>query len=441
MNLDRLRIREGADGTPAAGTSRLLLAAAVILGLVLGYVLGAWRPWGGSGGAPIRVSTVVAGATDAASQAGFSAGGWIEVPFPDYPIAVCARAAQRLETMAVRPGDRVQAGQVLATIYDADARARLALAEARRQRALASADLHRAGARSEDRRVAEARAADQRTRYELARAAWARSAQLPPGALSPQALDEERAAYLSASQLLAVAVAECDKARAGFRREEVAMAEAEVVQAEAELALARQELAYTTVTAPASGGPWRALDVRHHPGDWVGPGPSATLVTLFDPTNLNVRLDVAQGQISQVQPGGRVVVRTEAHPRREYHGRVARIEPLAELAKNTLTVRVALEDPDDRLFPEMVAHATFLPAATAATPAARGLVVPAGAVGGSGADTHVYVAESGIARRRPVTVGERVGQGVVIGSGLQSGQRVIVSNLDQLADGTRVTTE
>ena len=154
-----------------------------------------------------------------------------------------------------------------------------------------------------------------------------------------------------------------------------------------------------------------------------------------------MRLDVAQGQISQVQPGGRVVVRTEAHPRREYHGRVARIEPLAELAKNTLTVRVTLEDPDDRLFPEMVAHATFQPAATAATPAARGLVVPAGAIGGSGANTHVYVAERGVARRRPVTVGERVGQGVVVGSGLQSGQRVIVSNLDQLADGTRVTTE
>ncbi len=37
-----------------------------------------------------------------------------------------------------------------------------------------------------------------------------------------------------------------------------------------------------------------------------------------------------------------------------------RQEPLATLAKNTITVRIAIVDPDELLFPEMVAHATFM---------------------------------------------------------------------------------
>jgi multidrug efflux pump subunit AcrA (membrane-fusion protein) len=70
------------------------------------------------------------------------------------------------------------------------------------------------------------------------------------------------------------------------------------------------------------------------------------------------------------------------------------------------------------------------------------LTVPVLAVNRLAGQHFVFVAEpSGhgfVARQKPVTLGEVIGEEYVVTGGLQSGQRVIVSNLQKIGDGAPV---
>ena len=70
------------------------------------------------------------------------------------------------------------------------------------------------------------------------------------------------------------------------------------------------------------------------------------------------------------------------------------------------------------------------------------LTVPVVAVSRIAGQYFVYVAEAGsqgvVARQKPVTVGEIVGDDYVVQSGLKTGDQVIVSNLQKIGDGAPV---
>ena len=71
-----------------------------------------------------------------------------------------------------------------------------------------------------------------------------------------------------------------------------------------------------------------------------------------------------------------------------------------------------------------------------------GLVVPLVAVNRIGGQYFVFVAENGeqgtVARQRPVSLGEVVGEDYLVRGGLKPGERVIVSNLQKIGDGSPV---
>ncbi len=73
---------------------------------------------------------------------------------------------------------------------------------------------------------------------------------------------------------------------------------------------------------------------------------------------------------------------------------------------------------------------------------APALAVPVVAVNRVSGQYFVFVAEQGqggfVARQKPITVGEVVGEDYVVTAGLQAGQRVIVSNVQKLGDGAPV---
>ena len=57
----------------------------------------------------------------------------------------------------------------------------------------------------------------------------------------------------------------------------------------------------------------------------------------------------------------------------------------------------------------------------------------------------VYVAEQGqggfVARQKPITVGDLIGEDYIVRSGVKEGEKVIVSNIQKLADGAPVKPE
>jgi RND family efflux transporter MFP subunit len=71
--------------------------------------------------------------------------------------------------------------------------------------------------------------------------------------------------------------------------------------------------------------------------------------------------------------------------------------------------------------------------------------VPVIAISRVGGQYFVFVAEQGqggfVAKQKPVTVGDLIGDSYIVRSGVKEGEKVIVSNIQKLADGVPVKPE
>jgi HlyD family secretion protein len=141
----------------------------------------------------------------------------------------------------------------------------------------------------------------------------------------------------------------------------VARAEAAAAQSRAALDAARLELDRMSVRAPVSGFVQQRLKV---PGDKVGRAvddrESIHILHLYDPSKIQVRVDVPLADASFVGVGQPCEVIVEVLPDRVFRGVVTRATHEADLQKNTLQFKVGVLDPDPVLRPEMLTRVKFL---------------------------------------------------------------------------------
>src|SRR5690606_18387894 len=139
--------------------------------------------------------------------------------------------------------------------------------------------------------------------------------------------DEAAARLRAAEEALALA-------RAGFRDEEIAAAEAELELALAEAAQRQTELDDTRLTAPSDG---TIITRIREPGTILAAG--APVYTLSLDEAVWIRAYVEEPDLGKVAPGTPVHIETDGSPRR-YRGRVGFISPRAEFTpKSVETVR------------------------------------------------------------------------------------------------------
>ena len=117
--------------------------------------------------------------------------------------------------------------------------------------------------------------------------------------------------------------------------------------------------------------------------------------TIVDMDSLEVEVDVGESYINRVEPGMPVVATLNAYPQWQIPGHVIAIIPAADRGKATVTVRIALEERDDRIVPEMGVRVSFLeeaPAPGAEAPPSGALVPADASVSRAGNDV-VYVVQ------------------------------------------------
>ncbi len=202
-------------------------------------------------------------------------------------------------------------------------------------------------------------------------------------------------------------------------------AEAQFQAAQAQLAAARsnatgasEQAGRTAVTAPFAG----SVSARTvNEGEAVNPG--QTVLTVVNSDFLELRGQVPVDQANQVRPGQPAEFSLTAFPGRTFGGTVARVDPVADAATRQVGVTLRLRNPGE-LIAGMFASGRVVTGGDRQT-----LVVPAAAVRGQGTEQHVLAVVGDSVVRRPVTLGARDdARGVVaVQSGLQAGERVIVS--------------
>ena len=225
-------------------------------------------------------------------------------------------------------------------------------------------------------------------------------------------------------------------------------AAAHVREAEVALATAQLRLERMTIKAPVTG---RVLDLVAAPGSQMMEGISLTggqdgntVVTMYCPDQLQVRVDVRFEDLPRVGRDQPVEVRSPALPE-PLHGKVLFMTGSANIQKNTLEVKVSLEQAPDVLKPEMLVDATFLapeqPAGHESQLAEHRLFVPRSLVDASGGSPNVWVLDpaASIARRQSIQLGPvQTPQMLEVTSGLDPSSRLIVSGRDGLLPGERV---
>ncbi len=238
-------------------------------------------------------------------------------------VRVSAQVGGRLQSVVVEENDRVTRGQLLATIENADFRARVSSAEATLKLREAEARKVHNGARVQERRDAEAAVREAEAVLNNANADAVRRRDLFKDAVIA------RAELDNAEQAFGVARARLDSARerlslldAGSREEDHARADADVALAHAALDEARAMLEKTIVRAPMDG---IVLRRNRRAGESVSTQFDSPIVTLADRSRVRVRMDVDESDVAHLRVGQPAYVTADAFGDRRFAGTVVRI--------------------------------------------------------------------------------------------------------------------
>lgn len=342
---------------------------------------------------------------------------------------VSSKVTGKIVEVLFDEGMKVEAGQVLARLDDAESSRALALLAAELEAA-------KKGVNETEVRLAQAR------------------------------LDLGRSERLVREQVQSEANFDAAKAEVDALGARLAVSRQQVAVAERAVEVARQDLDNMVVRAPFTGV---AISKDAQPGEMISPvsaggGFTRTGVsTVVDMSSLEIEVDVNESYIDRVRAGQPVEARLNAYRDWQIPCAVITTVPAADRERATVRVRIGFgkevelpADPaasgsdagsvsgprrlDPRILPEMGVKVAFLADPAEAGEAGQRLALPATAVRRDGEDEVVFVVLEGKAVRRKVVVEKRdeTTKRVVLSAGVAAGEQVVVSGPERLKDGQRV---
>ena len=402
--LNQLRIDRDSGPPPSSRWVRWVIAAAAVLAVAaLGWF------WHRPNGIPVHVAVAQSAADDDAAAASsiLDASGYVVAR---RQATVASKITGKLKELDIEEGDHVKEGQVIARLDDTNLRAALNAARAQ-------LDYARSGL------------AETEVNLKNAKRDYDRQASLLGGHfVSQSAVDNSQTAMDALAAQLAT------------QRSNIEVAQRNID-------LAQRNLDDTVVRAPFSG----IVTVKAaQPGEIVSPisaggGFTRTGIgTIVDMESLEIQVDVNENFINRVQPDQKATAKLNAYPDWLIPGHVIAVIPTADRSKGTVTVRIAIDQKDPRILPEMGVRVAFLgetPDAGGARTAVTGVALPPGAVQSSGDTGVIYVLHDSTVERRAVRLGASNGERVVILAGVTAGERVAVGDLSKLKDGAEIHIE
>jgi RND family efflux transporter MFP subunit len=324
---------------------------------------------------------------------------------------ITAKVPGAIEQLFVEEGSKVKKGQILAILQHEDVKALLASKQSQVLRSEAELLEARADARERERRVAR----------------------------------ENRLYAQSHTPAENVEKAKADLEMASAR---VAALEAGLAQVKASVRETQETIRNMHIVAPFDG---TVVSKDAEVGETIGMGMGggggsfvkSGIVTVADLDHLDVETDVAENLLSRVTVGQPAEIAVSAVPGQRYHGKLRQIIPMGDRARGTVKVKVEVLDPDQYLFPELVATVHFLPDRALNNPHAGGVFVfvPKAAILEQNGHFYVWVVDDkSRIRKRRVEVVVSNDELARVESGLKGGESVVINPKPSLHDEELVKT-
>jgi len=187
----------------------------------------------------------------------------------------------------------------------------------------------------------------------------------------------------------------------------------------------KQQSRLLYVKAPVSGS---VIDLQVAPGAFLNDA-TAAMMTIANLDTIWVTANVPEKDIAFVFPGQSVRVTFRSYPDDVFEGKVLFVSDVVESDTRRNKVRIAFDNPDKMLKPNMFANATF------AAPSVSQLIVPTSALLMTNDRTSVFVEVSDWAfERRNVEIAHQEGTAVAVKNGIRPGERVVVKGAVRLND-------
>ena len=391
--LNQLHIDRSAD---AGGGKKPWFWPALTLLVVAAAAICAWL-WTHPSAVPVQVATAQAAPGGMAAASILDASGYVVAR---RQATVASKITARMIELDIEEGQHVDAGQIIAKLDATNIRAAL-------DQAHAQLDYAKAG-------LAE-------TQVNLANAQR----------------DYDRQTRLLADHFVSQAAVDTAQTTLDALRAQLATERTNVEVVARGQEVAARNLDDTIIRAPFAG----VVTVKAaQPGEMVSPisaggGFTRTGIgTIVDMDSLEIQVDVNENFINRVQPAQRVSAKLNAYPDWQIPGHVIAVIPTADRSKGTVTVRIALDQKDARILPEMGVRVSFLPDPEArGAGQAAGVTLPPGAVKVTGDTGVVFVIHGDSVERRAVRIASTNGDEV--------GEHVAVGDFSRLKDGARIRVE
>ncbi len=399
--LNSLKIDRNAP--PPVSRKGLWITLAIIAA-VLVLAIAAWFLFGRDKGIEVRTAEVVAIGNGGASSASvLDATGYVVAR---RMATVSAKVTGKVREILIEEGQRVEAGQVMATLDPIDAE---------QQRALSASQLQ----------AARSQAVGVQAQLKEAEANAARLGALVGQKLVSRAQFEQ-------------AIAQRDALRA-----QLAAAQRNAQVAADSLRISAQGVDNTIVRAPFAGV---VIAKAAQPGEIVSPfsaggGYTRTGIgTIVDMDSLEVEVEVGEAFIGRVKPGMPTETVLNAYQDWKIPGKVIAIIPAADRGKATVKVRVGLDAKGDpRIVPDMGARVGFLEAAKPVQADVKpGVLVPAAAIVERDGKDVAFAINGDAVQQRTLKLGRTLGDDREVLQGLSGGDAVVLDPPEQLVDGSRV---
>jgi Cu(I)/Ag(I) efflux system membrane fusion protein len=188
---------------------------------------------------------------------------------------------------------------------------------------------------------------------------------------------------------------------------------------------AREPLVYFDVLSPISG---TIMKRNVSLGDYVKQGDKLFMVT--DLSRLWVMFDAYESDLPWIKTGDRIEFEVRSLPSQKFKGKVAYVDPFIDPITRSAKVRVDIDNPGQRLKPQMFAGGLLYSSTASDTDK---LLVPKSAVLWTGKRSVVYVRvpdrESPTFIHREITLGAETGNYYVVVEGLKEGEEIATNGV------------
>ena len=338
---------------------------------------------------------------------------------PDEEVTVYAQVSGYVEKILADLGDRVNAGQPLIQLDQADFRLQVQRAEAilrQTQAKLGAVDGKETLPDDQQSPVRQAKAnsEDAALWYERMQSLY------KEGAVSRNDVDTARAKR------------DALKATLDGALDQVRSLRDQLKEQQALLDLARRNLGYTAIRAPIDGS-IKQRDVSV--GQYIAGGSmqNTKLLVMVRDDPLKLKASVPERFQGQIRPGQEVKLQIEAHSARDFTGTVTRVGPAVFSDTRTFPIEARIPNREGSLKPGSFAKARVQIRVD------RGVAfVPEEAVYYFVGITKAFVVKGGAVEERQVKAGDRQDGLVEVVEGVAPGELVATSRLSQLFGGATV---